>query len=834
MTLQADYLIIGTGAMGMAFADILITETDATIVMVDRYAKPGGHWNVAYPFVTLHQPSQFYGVSSKELSRGTIDQIGWNKGLNDLASGAQVSAYFDEVMRDQFLPSGRVQYFPMCEYRGDNKFTSIITGEEHEVKVHKKIVNCTYFKTEVPATHTPNFSVAEGVQFMPLNNLPKIKNAPAGFVIIGGGKTGIDAILWLLQNNVAPDKITWIISRDAWLIDRKNTQPTDAFFGDTIGAQAAQFEAVANAISIPDLFDRLESSGVLLRIDRTVRPQMFHGATISQMELEQMRRVKNVIRMGRVQSIQKDQIVFKDGSIATSPDHIHVDCSATPIKSDLKKTSIFDGNVITPQTVRSYQPIFSAAFIAHIEATMDDEKEKNRLCGIVPLPDHDTDWLRMLAAMMMNQFNWSQNKELRHWLKENRLDGFSKMVSKVSKDETEKMAILTKMRDHSMPAIMNLQKLIGELDAQTDEAYERPQFQVRKDMFFKGTLAETPQSAHTLEEGELLVKVDQFAFTSNNITYAVAGDFLGYWQFFPPVGTDSDGWGVIPVWGFADVVESKVDGIPVGDRFFGYFPPASHLKMKPNRLSDQQFIEGSEHRAKLPQGYNLYRRVLAEPGYDTSFDQARALLYPLYLTSYSIVGSVEDDSYYEAEQILILSASSKTSIGCGYAFKALNNVPKTIGVTSSAHVDSIRKLGLYDETISYDDVFNLDPSKATLIIDMSGNSGLLVKLHQHFGDQMKKTINVGLTHWTNAMPQKGINTERSTQFFAPTYVQRKAKEWGYQTFSEKTNAFITEAAAKTSKWLTFRTIDGLKGMAAIHQDVCDGNIPPNEGLIVKM
>ena len=129
MTLETDYLIIGSGAVGMAFADTLLTETDANIIIVDKYAKPGGHWNVAYPFVTLHQPSQFYGVSSKELSKGRIDKVGLNKGLFDLASGAEVSAYYDEVMRDTFLPTGRVQYFPLCEYKGDYKFTSMMTGE---------------------------------------------------------------------------------------------------------------------------------------------------------------------------------------------------------------------------------------------------------------------------------------------------------------------------------------------------------------------------------------------------------------------------------------------------------------------------------------------------------------------------------------------------------------------------------------------------------------------------------------------------------------------------------------------------------------------------------
>lgn len=466
MTLETDYLIIGSGAVGMAFADILVTETDATIIIVDKYAKPGGHWNVAYPFVTLHQPSQFYGVSSKELSRGRKDKVGLNKGLYGLATGAEVSAYFEEVMRDQFLPTGRVQYFPLCEYKGNYQFVSMLTGEEFEVKVKKKIIDATYLKTSVPATHTPNFSIAPEVSFIPINNLPKITSPPKGFVVIGGGKTGIDACLWLLNNHVNPDHITWIVSRDAWLIDRKNTQPTEEFFMDTIGAQAAQFEAVAKAASIPDLFDRLEKMGVLVRIDKTIRPTMFHGATISQLEMEQLRRIKNIVRKGRVQSLEKDRIIFKEGSIPTTTEHIHVDCSASPIRYDIKTIPIFNGEIITPQTVRSYQPIFSAAFIAHIEATYEDEKEKNRLCGVVPLPNHDTDWIRMLASMMMNQFNWSQDKALRKWLAQNRLDGFSAMVRGISKEDSEKQAVLNKMRNYVMPAAIKLQQFVEALDAQ--------------------------------------------------------------------------------------------------------------------------------------------------------------------------------------------------------------------------------------------------------------------------------------------------------------------------------------------------------------------------------
>ena len=368
---QTDYLIVGSGAVGMAFADILLTESDANIVIVDRFHKPGDHWNEAYPFVTLHQPSSFYGVSSRELSKGCIAQVGLNKGLNELASGVEVCAYFDDVIREQFLPTGRVKYFPMCDYKGEGKFVSSLTGETDQVKVNKKTVDATYLNTTVPSTHTPNFSIAADIQFMPLNDLPKVTQPPAGYVVIGGGKTGIDAILWLLEKDVNPDDIQWVMPRDAWLIDRKNTQPSEEFFADAIEDQA------------------------------------------SQMEIEALRKVKNMVRLGRVTSIENNQIVLEQGTIPTSTEHLHIDCSASAL-TNLTIKPIFDGDVITPQTVRSYQPVFSAAFIAHIELAYP-EQAKNKICNVVRLPNTLIDWLRLTAAFMMNQYIWSQDENLRKW-----------------------------------------------------------------------------------------------------------------------------------------------------------------------------------------------------------------------------------------------------------------------------------------------------------------------------------------------------------------------------------------------------------------------------------
>lgn len=467
--LETDYLIIGSGAVGMAFADVLLSETDANIMIVDKHHKPGGHWNDAYSFVTLHQPSTFYGVSSLELSSGTISKVGPNEGLQELATGPEIMSYFDQIMRNRFLPSGRVQYYPMCEYTGDGKFNSILSDKHYQVKINKKVVDGSFFQTSVPSTHKVAFDIAPEIQFAPLNDLPFMQEVHESYVVVGGGKTGIDACIWLLENHIDPDKIRWIMPRDAWLMDRKNTQNSAEFFEQSIGTQANQMEALAKAESIDDLFERLEQIGALLRIDKNVKPKMFHGATISQKEVEELRKIKNVIRMGRVTSIEKDQIVLEHGTIPTNSKVMHIDCSASAVPPR-PPVPVFQDNLITVQTVRTVQPVFSAAFIAHIEATYPDataeqRAKKNQLCSVVPLPNHATDWLQVTGAQMMNQVQWSQEPGLREWVAANRLDGFSRLIQDVDPNDLVKMQILAKLKKYAMPAGAKIQQFLAELKA---------------------------------------------------------------------------------------------------------------------------------------------------------------------------------------------------------------------------------------------------------------------------------------------------------------------------------------------------------------------------------
>ena len=460
-TLEADYLIIGSGAMGMAFADTILSETEASIIIVDQHHKPGGHWNDAYPFVTLHQPSSFYGVNSLELSSGKLDEVGLNKGMHELASGAEVLAYYDQVMRHTFLPSGRVQYFPMCKYVGDKQFRSLTSGTQYSVTVNKKVVDGTYFKTSVPATHTPNFNISNDVEFAPLNELPKLLTPRDAYVIVGGGKTAIDACLWLLEHHINPDLIHWIMPRDGWWIDRANTQPSRDFFTNTIGAQANQLEAIGEAENMADLFKRLEQSGVLMRLDETVTPSMFHGATVSRDELKQLQRIKNVIRKGRVSRLKKGLIHFADDQLKVPHNSIFIDCSARAIPVS-EIVPIFSEDTITIQTVRSYQPVLSSAFVAHIEVTYGDNEIKNDICQVVPLPNHAHDWLLGMAAQMRNQQRWSKEPELRAWLIAHRLDAFTALMTPDEHSTKQELEILARCKAAIPKVLVNMPKLIQE------------------------------------------------------------------------------------------------------------------------------------------------------------------------------------------------------------------------------------------------------------------------------------------------------------------------------------------------------------------------------------
>jgi hypothetical protein len=279
------------------------------------------------------------------------------------------------------------------------------------------------------------------------------------YVVVGSGKTGIDACLWLLTHGVIPASIRWIMPRDAWLLDRANLQPGNEFFVASFGSVARRFEILAAAENVPDLFKRLNAAGELLRIDDRVLPTVYRCATVTKAELSQLRRIEGIVRLGHVRTIEATQIVLEHGSVPISPETLVVDCSATAIPQR-PALPVWAGDRITLQCVRFCQPTFSAAFIAHVEATFHDDAEKNSLCAPIPLPNLDIDWLRMLAIDMANRRKWTQHDRLVKWLSKSRLNSFFHSLDRIEPADTERMALVQRFQQAMKPAMENLQRLL--------------------------------------------------------------------------------------------------------------------------------------------------------------------------------------------------------------------------------------------------------------------------------------------------------------------------------------------------------------------------------------
>lgn len=474
--LDVDYLIIGAGAAGIGFADVLVRETTATVALIDRNADPGGHWNDAYPFVRLHHPSHYYGVASVPLGDVSVQSSGLNAGLLHMATGAEIVSYYQRVLRETLLPTGRVHFLPMRDFAidpamaggsvvGGGLATSRTSGQSCQIRATKRIVNATISGTNVPSRHQRPFAVAEGVRCIPLNDLVRIKQPPrGGYTVIGAGKTGMDACLWLLEQGIAPDAIRWIVSRDAWWIDRAGAQFTPDYFEASVTGIAAQMEALGQATTVPDLFQRLEACGALMRLDPTVTPTMFHGATVSRPELAALRGIADVVRLGRVTAITPDRLVLERGEIPAHAETLYVDSSAAGFAAT-RPVPVFQPGVINLQMLKSFQPTFSSALIAHLEAAYSDDGKRNELATPVAPPKHANDWLTMMATSMTNQNRWAHEPELMAWILSCRLDPMTKLMRSVRPGDDAHTALLLRCRQAMKPAVANLPKLLASLKA---------------------------------------------------------------------------------------------------------------------------------------------------------------------------------------------------------------------------------------------------------------------------------------------------------------------------------------------------------------------------------
>jgi hypothetical protein len=461
MTIACDYVVVGAGAAGLAFTDALIRNADVEVLLVDRRAEPGGHWNDAYPFVSLHQPAATYGVGSRVLGTESIDSSGPNAGFYERATGVEICAYFRRVLEHDLLASGKVRFLPMHDYVADgsegHEVVSRLTSARQDISVRRKVVDATYLATSTPATHRPSFTIDPDATFLPVGNLPSVASAPDGFTILGAGKTAMDACTWLLDNGVDPDQIRWVRPREPWMTERASVQPLD-LLGGTIEGFSLAVEALAEATSIPDLFARLASCGQVHRLDDEVDPDMFRGAIVSRDEVDRLRQIERVVRQGHVRHIGTDRIVMADGDVSTTRGEVHVDCTARGIGAAPARP-IFERSRITIQSLSGGFTTYNAALVGFVEAGRDDDAEKNRLCPPLAPPTLATDWIDLYRSFVTTTALHGAEADLAAFQEENRLSltrGLSQRF-----DDPQVASAVTRWLTHADNAVQNADRLLA-------------------------------------------------------------------------------------------------------------------------------------------------------------------------------------------------------------------------------------------------------------------------------------------------------------------------------------------------------------------------------------
>lgn len=341
--------------------------------------------------------------------------------------------------------------------------------------------------------------------------------------------------------------------------------------------------------------------------------------------------------------------------------------------------------------------------------------------------------------------------------------------------------------------------------------------------------------ANDLAPGEVLLKVDQFAFTANNITYAALGDALRYWEFFP---AGEPGMGIIPVWGFADVEASRCDAIGVGERSYGFFGMTSHLVVSPAEVSAGSFVDATAHRNGLPLIYNQYLRCHHDSLYTADTEDLQMLLRPLFTTSFLLDDFFADKDFFAATTLVLTSASSKTALGMAYLLhrnrRSRNQDYRIVGLTSAGNVDFVRGLGCYDEVKSYQQLEGLDGGPAA-IVDFAGNGELLGQLHGQLGEQLRYSCLVGASHWEQrgGLPS-ALPGPAPQMFFAPTQAQKRVGEWGAGSFQRQLAQVWGEFVGFVGSWIRVEYDFGPGAAQRVYQQVLAGEFSPDTGFILSL
>jgi len=344
----------------------------------------------------------------------------------------------------------------------------------------------------------------------------------------------------------------------------------------------------------------------------------------------------------------------------------------------------------------------------------------------------------------------------------------------------------------------------------------------------KSIATELPDAA-AVPSDALLIRIDRFAFTANNITYAVLGDELKYWQLFPA----PQGFGNIPVWGFGEVIASKHPNVTEGERLFGYFPMATHLVIEASEVTKRALRDAAAHRQAVAPVYNAYARITGDPAFAGRRGDHQALLRPLFMLSFLVDDYLAENEFYGARSVMLSSASSKTAFGLAHLLQARADL-KVIGLTSAANVGYVSSLGCYDEVVTYDRVTTLPASSPVAFVDMAGDSGLRERLHRHFGDHMKYSGRIGLTHRSSSPDEPELPGAKPGWFFAPDQIRKRAKEWGPGGVDKRFGVAWSGFAPTLDRRL--KVIEG-RGLAAVKQiylDTLNGRIPPEQGHMLSL
>jgi hypothetical protein len=342
---------------------------------------------------------------------------------------------------------------------------------------------------------------------------------------------------------------------------------------------------------------------------------------------------------------------------------------------------------------------------------------------------------------------------------------------------------------------------------------------------------EYSDSPDGLGEGQIRLAVDKFALTANNITYAAFGDVIGYWYFFPCV---DEKFGRVPVWGFADVTESRVDGISVGERFYGFLPISTDFIVSPVAVTKSGFVDGAAHRNDLPSIYNQYTAVSGDPAYVEALEPQQMILRPLFMTSFLIEDFLTENDNFAAERVILSSASSKTAIGVAYQVAhAEKRGPDLVGLTSAANKEFVSNLGLYDTVIGYDEIESLDAHHPSVLVDFAGNGDLICRVHAHIGDHLKYSCLVGASHWDAGATSTNSLNPKPVWFFAPDQFQKRVTEVGASELLTKFATSWRGFVSATDAWMNIVELHGEQPIQQTFNQLLSGTAPPSDAYILS-